>query len=128
MDQFEAAGGYDADKRIAIVLTGLGFKQEQWNKTCNEFSGGWQACAAVLVLAPVALKRAAAVHVAAVVLLLLFTLVFTLLLLLLLPPLLLFLFRLLLLLPLLLPVAAAAAAAAAAELLPCMLSFGMSVT
>ena len=42
MDQFEAAGGYDADKRIANVLTGLGFKQEDWNKGCNQFSGGWQ--------------------------------------------------------------------------------------
>ncbi|KAL0040705.1 hypothetical protein WJX79_002387 [Trebouxia sp. C0005] len=42
MDKFEAAGGYDADKRIANVLTGLGFKQEEWNKSCGEFSGGWQ--------------------------------------------------------------------------------------
>ena len=42
MDKFEAAGGYDADKRIANVLTGLGFKQEEWNKSCSEFSGGWQ--------------------------------------------------------------------------------------
>lgn len=42
MDKFEAAGGYDADKRIANVLTGLGFKQEEWNKNCSEFSGGWQ--------------------------------------------------------------------------------------
>ena len=42
MDRFEAAGGYDADKRIANVLTGLGFKQEDWNKSCSEFSGGWQ--------------------------------------------------------------------------------------
>lgn len=47
MDRFEAAGGYDADKRIANVLTGLGFKQEDWNKSCSEFSGGWQVCAAV---------------------------------------------------------------------------------
>ena len=45
MDRFEAAGGYDADKRIANVLTGLGFKQEDWNKSCSEFSGGWQVCA-----------------------------------------------------------------------------------
>lgn len=42
MDRFEAAGGYDADKRIANVLTGLGFKQGDWSKHCSEFSGGWQ--------------------------------------------------------------------------------------
>jgi ABC-type glutathione transport system ATPase component len=39
---FEAAGGYDADKRIANVLTGLGFKQEEQHKLASEFSGGWQ--------------------------------------------------------------------------------------
>ena len=33
---------YDADKRIANVLTGLGFKQSDWTKLCSEFSGGWQ--------------------------------------------------------------------------------------
>ncbi len=42
MDRFDAAGGYDADRRIANVLTGLGFEQEQWHKRCSEFSGGWQ--------------------------------------------------------------------------------------
>jgi ATPase subunit of ABC transporter with duplicated ATPase domains len=41
-DDWYAAGGPDADKRVANVLTGLGFKQEQWNKACAEFSGGWQ--------------------------------------------------------------------------------------
>lgn len=39
---FEAAGGYDADKRIANVLTGLGFKQPDLQKPASEFSGGWQ--------------------------------------------------------------------------------------
>lgn len=39
---FEAAGGYDADKRIANVLAGLGFKQEEMQKPASEFSGGWQ--------------------------------------------------------------------------------------
>jgi hypothetical protein len=42
-DAFEAAGGYDADKRIGSVLQGLGFKPEEWTKSCAEFSGGWQA-------------------------------------------------------------------------------------
>jgi ABC-type branched-subunit amino acid transport system ATPase component len=39
---FEAVGGYDADKRIANVLTGLGFKQAELHKNASEFSGGWQ--------------------------------------------------------------------------------------
>ena len=43
-DAFEAAGGFEADKRIANVLTGLGFKQTDWTKSCSEFSGGWQVC------------------------------------------------------------------------------------
>ena len=43
-DAFEAAGGFEADKRIAGVLTGLGFKQSDWARSCSEFSGGWQAC------------------------------------------------------------------------------------
>jgi ATP-binding cassette subfamily F protein 3 len=41
-EAFEAAGGYDADRRIGVVLTGLGFAPEQWHKSCAEFSGGWQ--------------------------------------------------------------------------------------
>ena len=41
-ERFEAAGGYDAEKRIANVLTGLGFKKAEWTKLCSEFSGGWQ--------------------------------------------------------------------------------------
>lgn len=39
---FEAAGGYEADRRIGSVLQGLGFVPEQWHKSCAEFSGGWQ--------------------------------------------------------------------------------------
>ena len=50
MDKFEAAGGYDADKRIANVLTGLGFKQEEWNKSCSEFSGGWQVTPGTIIV------------------------------------------------------------------------------
>lgn len=41
-DDWYAAGGPDADKRVANVLNGLGFKQDQWSKSCSEFSGGWQ--------------------------------------------------------------------------------------
>jgi ATPase subunit of ABC transporter with duplicated ATPase domains len=39
---FEAAGGYDADRRIGTVLDGLGFSREQWDWGCDRFSGGWQ--------------------------------------------------------------------------------------
>jgi ATP-binding cassette, subfamily F, member 3 len=40
--EFEAAGGYDIEKKIANVLNGLGFLQEDWDRKCSEFSGGWQ--------------------------------------------------------------------------------------
>ena len=39
---FEAAGGYDVDKRIATVLSGLGFRQDQFTTPCTALSGGWQ--------------------------------------------------------------------------------------
>jgi len=39
---FEAAGGYNVDEKIASVLTGLGFLQKDFKKSCAEFSGGWQ--------------------------------------------------------------------------------------
>ncbi|GBF92144.1 hypothetical protein Rsub_04491 [Raphidocelis subcapitata] len=41
-EAFEAAGGFDADRRIGGVLAGLGFSREQWHRSCTEFSGGWQ--------------------------------------------------------------------------------------
>ena len=39
---FEAFGGYSVDAKVARVLTGLGFKQEEFDQPCNTFSGGWQ--------------------------------------------------------------------------------------
>lgn len=39
---YASAGGFDADKRIANVLTGLGFKQPDWVRPASAFSGGWQ--------------------------------------------------------------------------------------
>jgi ATP-binding cassette subfamily F protein 3 len=39
---FEAAGGYNVDEKIASVLTGLGFEQKDFKKSCTQFSGGWQ--------------------------------------------------------------------------------------
>ena len=40
--EFEAVGGYEADKRISNVLSGLGFKQADFNALASSFSGGWQ--------------------------------------------------------------------------------------
>ena len=41
-DALEAAGAYDAERRIGVVLAGLGFAPEQWGESCQAFSGGWQ--------------------------------------------------------------------------------------
>ena len=30
------------EEKVASVLSGLGFKQEDFHKLCSEFSGGWQ--------------------------------------------------------------------------------------
>lgn len=40
--EFEAAGGYTVDQKIANVLKGLGFLEEDYDRLCAEFSGGWQ--------------------------------------------------------------------------------------
>lgn len=51
---YALAGGYDADKRIANVLTGLGFKQADWTRASSMYSGGWQMRIALarLLLSP----------------------------------------------------------------------------
>lgn len=41
-EEWEAAGGADAEKRVSNVLNGLGFTPEDQSKKCSEFSGGWQ--------------------------------------------------------------------------------------
>ncbi|MEQ1500825.1 MAG: ABC-F family ATP-binding cassette domain-containing protein [Myxococcota bacterium] len=41
-DAFRLAGGYAADERIGMVLHGLGFGPDDWRRTCDTFSGGWQ--------------------------------------------------------------------------------------
>jgi ATPase subunit of ABC transporter with duplicated ATPase domains len=53
-DAFEAAGGYTAERTIANVLGGLGFEEHQWQKSCADFSGGWQMRIALarLLLSP----------------------------------------------------------------------------
>ncbi len=46
---------WNADTRAAIVLSGLGFKQDDFNRATKEFSGGWRmraAIAGVLVSEP----------------------------------------------------------------------------
>lgn len=41
-EQVEATDGYRVDEVIAGVLNGLGFQQEDWTRSCSDFSGGWQ--------------------------------------------------------------------------------------
>ena len=40
--EFEAAGGYTIEQKIANVLKGLGFIESDYDRKCSEFSGGWQ--------------------------------------------------------------------------------------
>lgn len=40
-NRFEAAGGYDAEYEARTVLSGLGFKEKDFNRPLSEFSGGW---------------------------------------------------------------------------------------
>ena len=40
--EFEAAGGYSVEKRVSLVLTGLGFSDDEFDQPCSSFSGGWQ--------------------------------------------------------------------------------------
>ncbi|EOD08222.1 hypothetical protein EMIHUDRAFT_453200 [Emiliania huxleyi CCMP1516] len=42
MGEFEAAGGYTVEGRVARVLKGLGFTEEEFERPCSSFSGGWQ--------------------------------------------------------------------------------------
>ena len=39
--QFELAGGYDIEYRAKTILSGLGFKAEEFERPQNNFSGGW---------------------------------------------------------------------------------------
>ncbi len=40
-DQFTALNGYQLEPKAKKILSGLGFKQEDFNKPAREFSGGW---------------------------------------------------------------------------------------
>ena len=40
--EFRARDGYAIEAQVGIVLTGLGFRKEEWLRHTEEFSGGWQ--------------------------------------------------------------------------------------
>ena len=41
-DMYEALGGYTLEPRVRSVMFGLGFKEEDLERSTTEFSGGWQ--------------------------------------------------------------------------------------
>jgi len=41
-EAFRQRGGYAMETEIAKVLRGLGFAEGDWDKPCEQFSGGWQ--------------------------------------------------------------------------------------
>ncbi len=41
-ERFKDLGGYEIDARVADVLKGLGFTLPDLERTCEQFSGGWQ--------------------------------------------------------------------------------------
>jgi ATP-binding cassette subfamily F protein 3 len=40
--EFRARDGYALEAQVGAVLTGLGFRTEDWQRRTEEFSGGWQ--------------------------------------------------------------------------------------
>src|ERR1035437_2773031 len=53
--RYETAGGYNVEHEAEVVLCGLGFKTTDFNRSLNEFSGGWLmrvALAKLLALNP----------------------------------------------------------------------------
>src|ERR1700751_1074375 len=40
--EFLTRDGYAIEAKVGTVLTGLGFKKEDWTRLTDEFSGGWQ--------------------------------------------------------------------------------------
>ena len=40
-EELEAAGGEDRDHEAKAILSGLGFKEDDFSRNMNEFSGGW---------------------------------------------------------------------------------------
>src|SRR5213082_650290 len=53
--EFRARDGYAIESQVGSVLTGLGFRKEDWQRQTDEFSGGWQmrvALAKLLLIKP----------------------------------------------------------------------------
>jgi len=46
-ETYIAVGAAGKDQRIERVLNGLGFSRDDHNRSCTEFSGGWQVCVCV---------------------------------------------------------------------------------
>src|SRR5881394_154211 len=40
--EFRARDGYAIEAQVGSVLTGLGFRKDDWDRQTDEFSGGWQ--------------------------------------------------------------------------------------
>jgi len=41
-DEFLARDGYNIESKVGMVLSGLGFTRQDWEKRVEQFSGGWQ--------------------------------------------------------------------------------------
>jgi ATP-binding cassette, subfamily F, member 3 len=41
-NEFRSRDGYTIEAQVGMVLTGLGFRKEDWLRQTEEFSGGWQ--------------------------------------------------------------------------------------
>src|SRR5246127_3048663 len=52
--EFQTRDGYAVEARVGTVLTGLGFRKQDWTRLTDEFSGGWQMR---LALAKLLLQR-----------------------------------------------------------------------
>ena len=48
--EWDARGSYDMETQAQRVLAGLGFRQEDFDRDCSEFSGGWQMRVALATL------------------------------------------------------------------------------
>lgn len=54
-DRYQALDGYSKEAQVGTVLGGLAFARSDWDRPCEEFSGGWQmrvALAKLLLLKP----------------------------------------------------------------------------
>ncbi len=57
-NRFESLDGYSKEARVGTVLGGLAFPRQDWDRPCEEFSGGWQmrvALAKLLLTEPTVL-------------------------------------------------------------------------